>query len=575
MSVATNQAAGPFVERFKAALADVLKGTSLQASEVFELAEERCQHSYVELTEALERKSTELERILTSCANRQVTSLCLLPVPSYIGKCAEHFRAAFGEVILCDNKKAGQTIAGLTVLSQSELDSLERDADAYLNTTPSREVSALFADSIPSGRSISFDDFASELMKSGGRSSMENELPRLVERIGAAKHPLVVFCGIYLNTYTPTLAALAERGYSIFVIARSATAWIHAGHLAKIGETLEFAEVQTVDAEGMLWLAHHIDRGAIFLPGAEESFIGCSFDCRRAAAANAYVAALERLAHVPVLLGLYDIIKPVVKQLDYQRDSIQTYTAMLTEASAVTIGANTPAAGEQVVNALALQTPVSSFYRYGVFTKDIREKHADGIHLAIVGGALVSESENPFLPDHSHFRVLLDQGIHLHVYSSAAEPLKFQDGLSVHQASHFHIHASITDPHALTSELSQYHAGMILNDTATLVDMTATFTERFLRELAYHFMTTMTPSASMLYGCAGIPIVINRTSSSLQTEFPSEYFIPTELSEFGTLGSRLRSMDWERIHRVTEAERAQFSIQANVEKLVATLQTLR
>jgi len=561
-------------ERFEAILGEVLEGTALEVGEVLELAEERCAFSHIELSEALYSDGLRLEEILKTCLGRKVESLCLLPVPNYIEECVELFRSAFSVVGLCDNKKAGRELSCLSVHSQHQLDEQPFEYDAYLNTTSSVEVEALFADSIPAGRGIDFAAFATEVMRAAGLRSRETSAEAVLEKIRRAERPLVVLAGIYLGTYTPTLAALADEGFQVFVIARSETAWLHAGHLCRLGETLEFAEVHSVDYEGLISLLDQLDHGALFLPGAEESFIGCAFDCRRAAAANAYVAALLEMAHVPALLGMYDVVKPVVKRLEFQADSVRTCREMWSAADAVTIGANTREAGEQVVHALELRTPVSSFYRYGVFVEELQPKRTDGIHIAIVGGALISDSENPFLPDQDHFRSLLDQDLHLHVYSSTATPVRFQSTLDSEQSARFHIHESISDPQRLTHELSQYTAGMILNDTAALIDMVAAFENRFLRELSYHFMTTMVPSASMLFGCAGLPIIINRTSSKLLLEFPEQYFIPTELSELASLGTRLRGLDWAKIYRITESERRRFSIRGNLRKLVEVIQAL-
>ena len=561
-------------ERFEALLGEALEGTALAVEEVLELAEERCAFSYIELAEALHADEVRLEEVLESCLGRKVESVCLLPAPNYIEESVDLFRNAFAEVSLCDNKKTGRVLSGLAVLSQDQLDEQSFEYDAYLNTTSSSEVEALFAGSIPAGRGIDFASFATEVMRSAGLRSTETRPESVLERIRRAERPLVVLAGIYLGTYTPTLAALAEEGFQVFVIARSETAWLHAGHLCRLGETLAFADVQSVDYEGLIWLLDQLDHGTLFMPGAEESFIGCAFDCRRAAAANAFVAALLSLSRIPTLLGMYDVVKPVMKRLEFEADSIHTYRAMFSAADAVTIGANTREAGEQAVQALGLSTPVSSFYRYGVFVEHLQPKNTDGIHIAIVGGALISDSDNPFLPDDDHFRALLDQGLHLHVYSSAATPVRFQNTLNPEQSAHFHIHGSISDPQLLTKELSQYQAGMILNDTAALIDMVAGFESRFLRELAYHFLTTMVPSASMLFGCAGLPIILNRTTSKLLLEFGEQHFIPTELSELPALGERLRGLDWKEIHRVTKSERREFSIRTNLPKLVEVIETL-
>ncbi|MFT5285784.1 MAG: hypothetical protein ACI8TQ_001952 [Planctomycetota bacterium] len=560
--------------RFLALLDELLTRTSLSTTDVVELAEERCQHSYVELSEVLASAEVDLRELLSNCLDKSIDSICLLPVASYIQEHVARFNGAFDEVVLCDNKKAGREIAGRTVLSQTQLDHSGLTYDAYVNTTSSREVEALFERSIPDGCGVSFNQFATALVRETGSLSSEQGIEQLVARIANAARPLVILSGIYLNTYTPTLRALAKEGYDIFVVARSSTAWIHAGHLAKIDSTLDFADVVTVDLDGMLLLLDRLDHGSIFIPGAEESFIGCAFDCSRAAASAAYVAAIEQFSKVPVLLGLYDIIKPVTKSLHSESDLMVTFKAMLENASAISIGANSIEAGIQAVSAFGVTTPVESFYRYGVYVEGLEERLGDGIHIAMVGGALVSDSDNPFLPGFSFFKELLDQELHLHVFSSALAPRRFESTLTSSQRTFFHVHDSIQNPYELTRELSRYHAGMIINDTVELSRMIAGYKQRVLGELAYHFLTTMTPSAAMLFGCAGLPIILNRTMSSLLRQFPAEHFIPTELSEFARLGDRLRRIDWDHCHEVTRDDRRLFSIDTNIDRFVQTIDDL-
>lgn len=566
------------LERPDAAFADhleqVLAGTSLAPSEVLAMAEERCRFSYVALSAAVASDAVDLEEILARLAGRKVDRLCILPVPTWAEANVERFASACDEVVLCDNKKAGTELAGVPVISQGQLRTTPLDADAYLIATSAGDIAALFAEVVPSDRTVSFARFAEAV--TGGASDHETageerRVDKLLLHIRAAERPLVVLAGIYLNGYTPTLEALVAEGFDVFVVARTTTAFVHLGHQTDLHELAGFTETHTVSHAGMLRLLAGIDRGVVFIPGAEETFIGCSFDARRAAAAYAYVAALAHTAHVPVVVGLYDVVKPVTKTLEYEEDGILTYGHMFRAATAVTLGANTADAGALVSRALSVATPVTSFYRYPHRPQHSRERRAEGIHLVMVGGGLCGESANPFWLSHEDYRRVLAQGIHLHVYSSASTPQRFRDALPPDSAPFFHVHPSIADQQELLAELSAYHAGFIVNDTTTLIDMMAAQRTRFMRELTHVFLQSMASSAAMLFGAAGIPIFLNRTCAGILHEFPREYFLPIELSELPHLGDLGREIDWDHRHAVTRANRDRFTIEANISRFVEIL----
>jgi hypothetical protein len=541
------------------------------------MVEERCRFSYVGLSETLASGEVDLAGALARLTGRRIDRLCILPVPSWAENNVERFADACDQLLLCDNKKAGTDLVGVPVISQEELLAAPLDADAYLLATSSTDIAALFSEALPDDRTIPFNRFAEAM--TGGASDHEAGagdrcIDELLERVRAAERPLVVLAGIYLNGYTPTLEALVAEGFDVFVVARTTTAFVHVGRQADLQDLAAFADAQTVGHAGMLRFLAGLDRGVVFVPGAEETFIGCSFDARRAAASYAYVAALARTARVPVVLGLYDIVKPVTAGLQHETDGVLTYGRMFSAATTVSIGANTPDAGAFVSRALGFATPVTSFYRYPHRPRHLREHRPDGPHLVMVGGGLCGESANPFWLAHEDYRRVLAQGIHLHVYASSSTPSRFREDLTPSLARYFHVHPSIVDQQELLAELSTFDAGFIVNDTPKLVEMMAAHRTPFMRELTYVFLQSMASSAAMLFGAAGIPVFLNRTSTGILREFPSEYFLPIEVSELSRLGDIVRETDWAHLHAVTRAERDRFSIEANIASFVELLGNL-
>lgn len=553
------------LERFDAHLAQALSGTALDPQEPLRLAEERLRFSYTLLAKVLAEESKDLKAVLERCLGKAVNSLCILPVPSYIEEHLDSFEACFESLVLVDNGKAAADTTSRRFLRLEELQASKTDFDAYLIPTHSGEIAALFRAAVPEEKVVCFDSFAAELMRSDGEDAAAG-IDAFIERVRLAPRPLVVVVGIYLNSYTPTFEALAEQGCDVFVVARSNTLYLHAGHVRSIDGALPFADVLSVDHWGMLHFLSNLDVGVVFMAGAEDSFVAHGFSCRRSASCYAYVAALAKMASVPVILALYDVVKPVTRDLEYERDAMLVYGRMLSAASKLSLGANTVDAGEFAIKKWAPGGECRAFYRYAHCADDLQQPLQEGFHLVVVGGML-GEGENPYWLKRKDLRKILQQGIHLHVYSSSPVAQRFRSSLDEQERDYLHLHASIEDQRQLLHAISQYHAGFLLNDTDAIAAMIRDFQTDFGREIVSRFWESMVSSAAMLFGCAGLPMILNRSSIRIREQFPEEYFLPTEIEELDQLKQRLAGVDWERLRTVTIAERGRFSIEAHAGEL--------
>lgn len=557
----------PLVEEFAGTLADVLEGTARNAEEIlYEISKESDIPSSV-VSHLLASESPDLRSLFEDILRSKLDSLAILPVSGYVLEHLEAFRNAFPRLALCDNLKQGQRVLGLEIVDQATLHQSRREVDAYFLASGESSVRKALMPSVDPSRTVCYHEFARRLAHGGSRMVIRPE--HLLERIHGADNPLVVLVGLYYpNVYTPMLETLEARGYDLFLLCRQ-TLSAHAGFTSTVDRVAPFAEKYLLDFHEMLHVIRYLDRGMLWL--IAETLFDCSWDGSRSLTAYAYPAALMRMCRRPCILNLYDVIRPLRLNTTQEMDVVLSYKRMLSAASGVVLNSNTSDTADFLARALELKTPITSFFRYNQTAHTLLPKRKDGYHIAMVG-IFLGEHEDPARVNmQEYIRLILRQELHLHYYSDHSAVRSFFDGLAPRERRFFHIHASILDQQELMREISQYHAGWMVHRTQAFVDLMSSLQNDFLKDLIYLFHQTTIPTCALLFGCAGLPMFVNRSLQGLPRSFPPAYYLQVELSEIAQLRSIMEQVDWPEIWKQTMGQRHLFSIDNNIGSMLSFL----
>ena len=392
--------------------------------------------------------------------------------------------------------------------------------------------------------------------------------------IAAAKNPIVVFGGKINVTMEPTLLALEEQGFDVFLVTRMTR--FH-DHSVKEDAGCPLRRNFVVPLYGFLYLLQNPGSARAIL--FYDFFLNFAWDARNAERAYAYVAALLRLAPSPVVLGCYDVIKPVCLNMEHHEAANAFYADMLDQAGGIWLNSKSDHIAEYLRNTVAKDKPVISFYRYGMPPKHrlMKLSQIDGERHIVGVTSFFGETFEPNRAESGDFiREMLRQKIHFHYYSSNRLVFDYYGDLEESEQAYFHIHDHIWEQAQLAREMSKYDAGWLVGDEGPTFGRIVAQTEhRLARDLFALFVPNGVPTSSMAYGAAGLPVFASRAITILQEVFPPGCLIPLDMAEVGALPAILDRIDWAAVEKTMAENCHRFDATQNISELADYLEAFR
>lgn len=514
------------------------------------------------------------EKIIEIVAKRPVRRIGLAPATGIVLEHLDWFLEQFDEVLVADKFRAGERHSGLTILTLDQLLEQGGELDTFLVTSNNPEIEEEYLRRLPQAKTLSISGFSYPMdLRRFSRCGLARA-ERILAEIEQAGNPLVVLGNKLLATAEPTFVALETAGYDVFVISlydkmenQARTGWdetcaVHRNALVTIFEQLY---ILTRLKEGLVWIYY-------------DFFFNAGWDAGNSLITYASAATMLALSARPVVLGMYDIAKPVCNNMERRHDAFAVYKVMLDLAAAVVLTSKSDHIAEYLRNTLVKDRPVLSFYRYSFPPPEPLERLSDRDgerHLVGVTSFLGEVFEPNRVETRESIRSILRQRIHFHYYSDNAKVLAFRDGLPAAERAYFHIEPAIWNQHKLVHEMSRFDGGWLVGDESTIfARLIGQVEDRHIRELFALFVPNGVPTSSMTYGAAGLAVFISRQIKVMDEVYPRGCCIPLDMGEIGNLANIFRRLDWGRIHRTMRDQREQFSAFHQIPRLAAFLDAL-
>ncbi|MBO6504614.1 MAG: hypothetical protein JJ850_04430 [Kordiimonadaceae bacterium] len=507
----------------------------------------------------------------------KASKVALAPATDVVLENLDWFRANFDVVRVGDNLKAGQRYGDIEIEPMAQLVSEPDDVDCYLMTTDTPEVQDLFSELLPQGRTTHVYELRDALSGFLFPASGYHRADRILEAIEQVENPLVVFGRKLLPTTEPIFLALQEQGANVFQISQfdrmERLGVCDASHdneaLIDTNAILTFSEA--------LYILIRLKKGRFWI--YYDFFYNVGWDADRAVDSYAFAAGLLKIAARPTILGMYDVIKPVCLNMEQTPEMARAYKAMVEAADALVLTSKSDHVADYLRNTIARDKPVKSFYRYSFPPPTYGQKLSDmdgERHLVGVTSFLGEVFEPNRIETRNSIRSLLRQKIHFHYYSSNTKVIEFQSGLSEAERRFFHVETPIWDQAALIKDMSQFDAGWLVGDEATIfAKLICSIEDRNVRELFTLFVPNGVPTSSMTYGAAGLPVFISRQIKVMSEVYPEGCCIPLDMGEVDNIAAIFEELDWKTLHSRMQAERNRFDVRKHTLSLVTFLANLK
>lgn len=277
----------------------------------------------------------------------------------------------------------------------------------------------------------------------------------------------------------------------------------------------------------------------------------------------AFATALLKVNRGISIINLYDAVPTFIKNTQYREHFLTIYTRMIQSSDKVIFNSNTSECIDGIFRTLDVQKAALSFFRYNAHVDMLLPKREDGLHLVIIGGMA-----DPLRDTRYMLKTLLHQKIHIHNYVMNSATQELIDSLNEQEKPYYHQHDTITDQSKLICEISQYHAGWIMDNGFAVLDMIANIKEPKIKNLFLLFRLTTVSSSLLAIACAGLPMFVNRMVQGIYKEFPHEFFIPIEEAEISDLSPLMKKA----MNQTLPDLRTCFSIDQNITKLAGFLE---
>ena len=555
------------VDIFKDSLEKNLEKSSVGADEVIKQIEFAHDANYFNSMLMLDSKNF-IDAIKLLIGGKKLQNIAIYPCNSYL----EQITATFKDynLTLCDDFKTGDTIGGFEIVSPEIINN--KDFDLVLIISYRELVRDNLMEKIKKRQNIFwiYDVVKKYIEKSANifeilkKKEVDfTKIDNLIKQIEAEEKPIVFLSGFLFNNYEPTFRALENRGYKPFVICRN-------NYLAyaKPNSTIEEFGVKNsfkLELMEIVYLCSHLKKARFLIN--DISFLIPSFDASKAIVNFSFLATLLDLIRVPKFLFLYDVIHSVMKNHHDIETYFHIYQKVLSSTDGLICNSNTAQVHSAIRYTLGVKKPMLSFYRYNEFIPNLKPKIDDGsFHLVIIGGMDDKLRDSTMM-----LKKILNQKIHVHNYVNNNAIGEFWHQLNEEQRSYFHRHESIVSQYALIEEISQYHAGWIMDNGFEVLSMINSAKNKAFKEMLMMFRLTTISSSLLAMGAAGLPMFLNKMVVHVTYQFPEEFFIPTEEPEVEYFCEIVAEIDWNERYKVTQAKRALFCIDTHIKTLTTWL----
>jgi len=507
------------------------------------------------------------KKLLVTQHKKPISKLAIMPATKTILEHLDWFQNNFDEVSVADNFKAGEVHFGQEVEKVEEIIKRWSEFDAVLLSTNTPEIESIYRSIIPQENLLHISDLVPILHYHPFLCRGIHRARRILTEIEQTKDPLVVLGKKLIATTEPIIAALESQGRNTFVISlfdkmenRNRSGW---------DQSCDISRNALVSIYELLYIIIHLKKGKLFI--YYDFFHNVGWDTLNSIITYGYAATMLKLASRPVILGMYDILKPVCKHMSYQDHAFALYKVMLDLADAVVLTSKSDHIAEYLRHTLVKDRPVLSFYRYSVPSEKPlkRLSEQDGcIHIAAVSAFLGEVYEPNRIETRQSLISILQQKIHFHYFSDHTKVHAFKESLSNEDRTYFHIEPAIWDQKELVQKMSQYDAGWLVGDEATIFAKLITeVRDRNIRELFTLFVPNGVPTSSMTYGAAGLAVFISRQIKVMMDVYPPGCCIPLDMGEIDELAQICARLDWNRIHQIMEQEKHRFNAYAQIKTL--------
>lgn len=294
------------------------------------------------------------------------------------------------------------------------------------------------------------------------------------------------------------------------------------------------------------------------------SFLIPSFDASKARVNFAFVLFLLKIIESKKYLFLYDVIHSVMKNHQDVDSYFRLYKEVLNSSDGLICNSNTKEVHSSIRYALDVNKPMISFYRYNEYVSKLKPKiNDDEFHMVIIGGM-----DDKLRDSTQMLKKILSQKIHVHNYVNNNAIVEFLEILTDSEKAYFHNHESIVSQSELIEEISQYHAGWIMDNGFEVLNMINSASRLDFKEMLMMFRLTTVSSSLLAIASAGLPMFINKMVVHVTYQFPSEYFIPIEEPEVHNFKLIVDTIDWQKRYDVTQQYRDLFSIDKNIDTFI-------
>ncbi|MDJ0835080.1 MAG: radical SAM protein [Acidobacteriota bacterium] len=514
------------------------------------------------------------EDVIDKAFGRPVRKIGLAPATKIVLENLNWFQERFDEVLVGDNFKAGQTHHGQTVLTIDSLMEKADDLDAFLLTTNTPDIEPIFLNILPPEKTILISQVSARISSLQFQRSGLARAKRILSEIEAANNPVVVLGAKLLATAEPTFLALENAGYDVFVI----SLFDKMENVDRSGHDEQCAVFRNalVSPYEQLYILTHLQKGLFFI--YYDFFYNAGWDARKCLITYGNAAAMTALAARPVIMGMYDIIKPICLNMDRSAEAFALYKVLFDVTDAVALTSKSDHIAEYLRNTLIKHKPVISFYRYSLppeaplrrLSEDDGERHLVGVT------SFLGEVYEPNrIETRDSIRSILRQKIHFHYYSDHPNVRAFRESLPAGEQAYFHIEKAIWDQRALVHHMSRYDGGWLVGDEATIfARLISQVEDRTIRELYTLFVPNGVSTSSMTYGAAGLPVFISRQIKVMDEVYPKGCCIPLDIGEVDNLAAIFDRLDWKTIHETMRRERSRFNAFDQIPRFAAFLDQL-
>lgn len=507
------------------------------------------------------------QTLLEEVFNKPIQKIALAPATKIVLENLNWFIERFDDVYVGDKFKCGQEHFGVKVSKIEPL--MDKDVDAFLLTSNTPEIEKEYLGILPTCKTITIDSLFKPVRWHQFDQVGMHRAKRILKEIESSSNPIVVLSSKLQATAEPMFVGLEKQGCDVFVV----TLWDRMENRQRTGydEACDLYRNVMLTGYEQLYILQNLKKGKFWI--YYDFFFNTGWDTSNAVITYGCAATVMKMASRPVILGMYDVIKPVCLNMDKQHQAFALYKAMLDLADAVVLTSKSDHIAEYLRNTHLKNTPVLSFYRYSFPPEQPLEKLSaqDGErHIVGVTSFLGEVFEPNRVETKNSIRSMLRQGIHFHYYSSNEKVQAFQDQLPPEEKAYFHMETPIWNQRELVKDMSRFDAGWLVGDEATIfAKLIFEIEDRFIRELFTLFVPNGVPTSSMTYGAAGLPVFISRQIKVMMEVYPEGCCIPLDMGEVDNLSTIVQRLDWDALHKCMRDERHRFNIFDQVERLAS------